>query len=124
MFCAHCGASNEENAYKCVACSKVLLRTGEAAAAGAPVDARGQPLGPATPRLAQSILVTIFCCQVAGIVAIVYSALAMGKNGGGDYTMAHKYARLANTWGWVGFGTGLLCILAYIAAIAAGAVKP
>lgn len=64
MYCQKCGSQNADTAYKCVKCGAELP----------------QPGGTATPPqkipnyLAQSILVTVFCCLPLGIPAIVFSA--------------------------------------------------
>lgn len=110
MFCTKCGFENENNAFRCTACGQVLLRV------GMDLDASG--LGPAPPRLAQSILVTIFCCQIFGIVAIVYSALAMGQNSAGNFGQAHQYAKTANMWAWIAFGVGVLVFVPYFVIVA------
>ncbi len=104
MFCAKCGSPNDDNAFRCTQCGEVMLR-GRAQG----MDQDG--LGPAKPRLAQSIIVTILCCMPLGIPAIVYSSMTMGKNAEGDFRTAHRCSRLANTWGWVSFGLGLVAIV-------------
>lgn len=115
MFCAKCGAVNDGNAFRCTSCGEVLLRSG--------MQDDGSGLGPAPARLAQSILVTIFCCQIFGIVAIVYSALAMGQNSAGNFGQAHRYAKSANMWAWIAFGVGLLVMIPYMALMIAGAAQ-
>jgi hypothetical protein len=69
--------------------------------------------GEAPHRLVESILVTIFCCQPLGIVAIVFSALAMSANGKGDYADAWEKSKKAKMFIWIGFGVGLAVGLAY-----------
>jgi hypothetical protein len=80
-------------------------------------------LPPASPRLAQSIIVTIFCCQIVGIIAIVYSALAMGQNSAGQFKQAHAYAKTANILAWVAFGLGLVITLPYMIVVIYGALQ-
>lgn len=94
---------------------------------GAPPTAAAawQEGSPAPSHLAQSILVTLFCCQPCGIVAIVFSAIAMGKNSSGDYEGAAAAAKTASIWAWVGFGVGLVVILLYAGmVILAAAASP
>jgi len=83
----------------------------------------GEHGSPASPHLVEAILVTIFCCQLTGIVAIVYAAIAMSNNSNGNYAQAHKSAKTAMTWAWVSFGLGLTFMLFYagIAVIGAAA---
>ncbi|XAM00979.1 CD225/dispanin family protein [Phycisphaeraceae bacterium D3-23] len=66
--------------------------------------------GPAEHKLAQSILITLCCCMPFGIVAIVFSAMAMSANKEGDFTKAHEMAEKANKFGWIGFWLGLVAI--------------
>ncbi len=115
MFCAKCGQENDNNAFRCMSCGQVLLRVGG--------DADDSGLGPAPGKLAQSILVTIFCCQVFGIVAIVYSALAMGQNSAGNFGQAHRYAKSANMWAWIAFGVGLPVMVVYFVLMVIGATQ-
>ena len=68
---------------------------------------------PSPTYLVPSILVTIFCCQILGIVAIVFSAIAMSKNSSGEYEEAAKAASTAKMWCWIGFGIGFVIIIGY-----------
>ena len=65
--------------------------------------------------LAQAILVTLFCCLPAGIVAIVYAAQVSSKLGSGDYYGAVAASRNAKTWTWVSFGVGIAVAVVYFA---------
>lgn len=76
---------------------------------------------PSSTYLVQSILVTIFCCQIFGIVAIVYSAIAMGKNSSNDFSGAAYAAGKAKMWCWLGFGVGFIVAILYIALMILGA---
>lgn len=120
MYCASCGTEQDDNSINCTSCGQPLH--------GSQVQ---QPAGYAevgikpNTFLVPSILVTIFCCQIFGIVAIVYSAIAMGKVSSGDYSGAEQAASSAKMWCWLGFGIGLAIILAYatlaVIGVAAGA---
>lgn len=101
MYCTRCGATNDDNAYKCTTCGEVIQPDAVArTAAAAP--------GPAIPNyLVQSILVTLFCCMPAGIPAIVYAAQADSKLKTGDVDGALAASRNAKTWCWVSLGVGL-----------------
>jgi hypothetical protein len=113
MFCAKCGAQNDDNAFRCTRCGEVLMR-------GAAGDGSG--LGPAKAPLAAAIIVTLFCCVPSGIVSIVYASMAMGKNNEGRYEEAHDLARKANIWAWVSFGLGLAVMAIYFVGAVVGGV--
>ena len=68
-----------------------------------------QPMqSPPANYLVFAILTTIFCCQVFGIVSIVYAAQVNSKWYAGDYQGAINSSRNAKTWAWVAFGTGII----------------
>jgi hypothetical protein len=84
-----------------------------------------EPMNPNAPRnvpnyLVQAILVTIFCCLPFGIVAIIFAAQVNGKLAAGDYAGAVNCSGQAKMWSWIGFGIGLLGILAYFGLVAIG----
>lgn len=64
--------------------------------------------------LGDAVLVTLFCCLPAGIVAIVKGAGVSGAYASGDYERAQRLSREAGTWTWVSAGLGLLFGLIYI----------
>ena len=72
MYCTHCGTQNDANNYRCTQCGFVLARFDSE---GLPDDGSG--LGPAPSRLAESIIVTILCCWILGVPAIVFAAQTM-----------------------------------------------
>ncbi len=67
-----------------------------------------------TLNLILAILVTIFCCLPLGIVAIVFSAIGMSREGSGDYAGADSAARTARTCIWVSVAISLAIIVIYI----------
>ena len=69
--------------------------------------------------LVQAILVTIFCCLPAGIVAIVFAAQVNGKLQAGDYQGAVAASKTAKTWTWVSFGLGAGVALIYLVVLVA-----
>lgn len=72
-----------------------------------------QPVqSPPSNYLVFAILTTIFCCQVFGIVSIVYAAQVNSRWYAGDYEGAIIASRNAKTWAWVAFGSGL--VIAFI----------
>jgi hypothetical protein len=77
-----------------------------------------QPTGPPPPNyLVFAILTTIFCCQILGIVSIVFAAQVNSKWNSGDTQGALDASRNAKMWAWIAFGSGL--VLGLIAMILA-----
>lgn len=60
--------------------------------------------------LVSSILITLLCCQVLGVVSIVYAALAQSEM---DDIKRESHEKMARTFMWIGFGIGLLIYIAY-----------
>ncbi|MDE2780399.1 MAG: CD225/dispanin family protein [Chloroflexota bacterium] len=124
MFCQTCGREVAPEARFCENCGAALYPTQETA----PNDDLGasqfvQPgYGSAVniPNyLVQAILVTIFCCLPAGVVAIVFAAQVNGKVAEGDLPEARRLSRNARTWCWVSFGVGLAFAIVYASIIIA-----
>jgi hypothetical protein len=71
-----------------------------------------QPPAAQAPKnyLVWSILVTLFCCLVPGIVAIVYSAQVNGLWGQGRYADAQKASDRARTWVIISVVLGIIGI--------------
>jgi hypothetical protein len=55
-----------------------------------------------------AILVTIFCCQILGIVSIVFAAQVNSKWNSGDIQGALDASKNAKLWAWIAFGSGLI----------------
>ncbi|HCE56573.1 MAG TPA: hypothetical protein DER09_01955 [Prolixibacteraceae bacterium] len=55
-----------------------------------------------------AILTTIFCCQILGIVSIVFAAQVNSRWNSGDIQGAMDASRNAKLWAWIAFGSGLL----------------
>jgi len=111
MYCTQCGSPNDDQATICAQCKATLFRPGT------------QPAGPAQTipsYLVQAILVTLCCCQIPGIVAIVYAAQVNGLVAARNFDGARRCSRLAYIWSWVGFGLGLVIVLVYGAFVALG----
>jgi hypothetical protein len=106
MYCRKCGSQNDDNAYRCVSCGEFLQH------AVPPLPP--QPSQSIPNYLAQSILVTLFCCLPLGIPAIVFSAQVNGKVQAGDFQGAMECSRKAMMWGWWSFGVGLGVVILYI----------
>lgn len=61
--------------------------------------------------LAESILVTLFCCLPFGIVGIVNASNVESKYYYGDYLGAHKASENAKKWTTYGFGIGIVILV-------------
>jgi hypothetical protein len=55
-----------------------------------------------------AILTTLFCCQILGIVSIVYAAQVNSRWNAGDIMGANDASKNAKLWAWIAFGSGLL----------------
>ena len=60
--------------------------------------------------LVLSILVTLTCCQPGGIIAIVFAALAIGKNSSREYDEAQKFAEWSKNTSYVSIVLVLIAI--------------
>jgi hypothetical protein len=70
-----------------------------------------QPQTPPPNYLVFAILATIFCCQILGIVSIVYAAQVNSKWNAGDIQGAMDASKNAKLWAWIAFGSGLLIVV-------------
>ena len=67
------------------------------------------PVPPCPPtNLAWAIIVTILCCQIFGIIAIVYAAQVKSKYDAGQYETAVKYSENSALWCKLGIAFGLV----------------
>lgn len=85
-----------------------------------------QPYGtPPMPKtwLAESILVTLFCCLPFGIVGIVNAAAVSGAYTAGRYEEALQKSQSAGKWTKIGFWCGLVVITLYFIAMFAMGFK-
>ena len=69
-----------------------------------------------------AILTALFCCQIGGIVAIVYAAQVNSKLARGDIEGARAASKTANTWITVNIITGVLIGVIYAIIGAASAM--
>ena len=65
-----------------------------------------QPASPPPNYLVFAILVTIFCCQLLGIVSIVFAAQVNAKWNAGDHDGALEASKNAKLWAWISFASG------------------
>lgn len=73
---------------------------------------RNQNIVPPKTWLVESILVTIFCCQILGIISIIYAAGVESKFYRGDIAGAESSSSTAKTLVLVSVGLGLVSIVA------------
>ena len=74
-----------------------------------------QPSGNPPPNyLVFAVLTTIFCCQVLGIVSIVFAAQVNSRWNSGDTQGALNASRNAKMWAWIALGSGLVIGLSLI----------
>ena len=110
MFCKNCGNQLADAAVVCPKC-------------GVPVA--GKSVASATEQvpnhLVGAILTTIFCCQIGGIVAIIYAAQVNTKLARGDVEGAQAASKTANTWIIVNIITGVLIGILYAIGFVASA---
>lgn len=64
--------------------------------------------------LVWSILATVLCCQLIGIVGIVYAAQVESEYRRGNYDKAQEYSNNARLWTIISFALGLGVIVCYI----------
>lgn len=66
--------------------------------------------------LVLAVITTFFCCQITGVVSIIYAARVNAKWDGGDYAGAAEDSKNAKLWGLIGLiGGGVLLLFILIA---------
>jgi hypothetical protein len=69
-----------------------------------------QPAGPPSNYLIGAILCTVFCCQIFGIVSIIYAAQVNTKWQAGDFEGARQSSKNALLWIWLAVGSVVIII--------------
>lgn len=72
-----------------------------------------QPQSPPPNYLVFAILTTIFCCQILGIVSIIFAAQVNSKWNTGDIQGAIDASKNAKLWAWIAFGSGIIIAIAF-----------
>jgi hypothetical protein len=120
VYCTNCGLQNSDTATVCSGCGASLVNPYQASP-GATGYSPPTGYSPTIPSyLAQSILVTIFCCVPFGIVAIVYAARVSSLLAAGDYQGALEASSKAKMWCWIAFLPGLISMVISIIAALSG----
>lgn len=70
----------------------------------------------------QSIVATLFCCNVLGIVGIVYAARVDVLYYNKKYSEAEKNAKNAKTWTFIAFALGLASIVLWVVMMSTGSM--
>jgi len=60
-----------------------------------------------------AILTTIFCCQILGIVSIVFAAQVNSRWNSGDVQGALDASKNAKLWAWIAFGSGFIIAIGF-----------
>lgn len=71
-----------------------------------PVPAPSEAEAPTN--LVWAVIVTVMCCQITGIIAIVYGAMTSTANSAGNYEKARHYSDIAQIWVMVSIALGLV----------------
>lgn len=89
-----------------------------------PPPTQGQTVG-TKPKdyLVESILVTLFCCMVFGILGIVYSVQANSAFSSGNITAANEFSAKAKQWVTYGFWCGIAVVGIYAILALMGALS-
>ena len=58
--------------------------------------------------LVWAVIATVMCCQITGVIAIVYGAMTSSANSAGNYEKARRYSDIAQIWVMVSIVLGLI----------------
>lgn len=65
--------------------------------------------------LIPAIISTIFCCQITGIISIIYAAQVNSQYAEGKYEAANKSAANAKMWFYIGLALGIVILISMLA---------
>lgn len=66
------------------------------------------PEAEAPTNLVWAVIATVMCCQITGVIAIVYGAMTSSANSAGNYEKARRYSDIAQIWVIVSIVLGLI----------------
>lgn len=115
MFCRNCGAEVPDGSRFCPECGSGL--------SGSPVyvSPQNQTQGVRPPTyLVLSVIVTLFCCLVFGIIGIVYASKVDPAWNAGMYDQALEYSRKARNWALAGMLLSIILGIVYVVLVFAG----
>lgn len=72
------------------------------------MDQQQLPQTPPPNYLVFAILTTLFCCQILGIVSIVFAAQVNSRWNSGDIQGALDASKNAKLWAWIALGSGVI----------------
>jgi len=73
-----------------------------------------------TTWLVWSLLTTVLCCNILGIVGIIYAAQVESAYRQGNYELAKEYSEKAGMWTLIAFVAGFLFLILYVVLIVFG----
>jgi len=122
-FCHQCGAACHQEAVICVKCGVNLENRTSFSHQSQPVtnkaDSNKDLFAPQMPKtwLAESILVTLFCCLPFGIVGIINASKVESQFNAGNIDGAIGASEEAKKWTnisfWIGIVVGVIYIIVY-----------
>lgn len=122
MYCPSCGRENADGSRFCSGCGKAIGPTQPAP----PAPPTSSPAQPAIPlnyqqpvypqaqrpyvpsNLGLAIFVTLCCCQIFGIISLVYAAQVSSKLSSGDVAGAQAASDTAKKWAIAGLIGGVI----------------
>lgn len=90
------------------------------------IQTRAMPPEKPSNYLILAVITTFICCQVTGVVSIIYAARVNAKWDGGDYQGAIEDSKNAKLWGFIGLIGGailIISIMIFYGAIIAAAIS-
>ena len=118
VACPSCGAELDVSTFapgahfRCGACRLELVAP--PAAAPQPLRSRKGSVrgrhGRSSNLMPWAIVTTLLCCQIGGIVAIVYAAKASTHAASGDTMRAREAENVARTWIWISVFTPFVIV--------------
>lgn len=115
MFCRNCGAELPEGSRFCPKCGSSLTDSPVSRPAVAPAGGVRPPT-----YLVLSILVTVCCCVLFGIIGIVYASKVDPAWNAGRYDEARSYSRKARNWALLGLLLSIVIGILYVILVLAG----
>jgi hypothetical protein len=120
-YCFNCGASCHQDAVICIKCGIRLDAGTSSATQETPVQNQSSTDSDlfrymTVPKtwLAESILVTLFCCMPFGIAGIVNASKVESRFYSGDTVGSKRASDEAKKWTTLGFWIGLIISILYI----------
>jgi len=122
MYCPKCGGLNADSAHVCTQCGENFQQANANNSSPNPNPAVPNQVTAPKPEsyLIWSILATLLCCPILGIVSIVFAAQVDSRYYAGDIAGANDASNKAKTWAIVAAGLGAIGGILYMILFAAG----